>query len=41
VVPSGTQTWEWEIPNNKWRFLAGKIIYKWRILHCPCLITRG
>ena len=39
VVPSGTQTWEWEIP-NKWRFLAGKIMYKWRILHCPCLITK-
>ena len=31
-----------ENPNHKWRFLAGKIIYKWAIYTMAMLvITRG
>ena len=36
-LPSGNQTWQRTNP-FKWKFLAGKIIYKWRIFK-PRLIT--
>ena len=32
-LSSGSQTWQWE-NHYKWRFLAGKIIYKWWIFTC-------
>ena len=30
ILPSGYSTQPWKIP-YKWRFIAGKIIYKWAI----------
>jgi len=31
-----------ENPNHKWRFIAGKIIYKWAIYTMAfCMFTRG
>ena len=31
-IPVGNQRWQWEI-HYKWKFIAGNIIYKWRIFH--------
>ena len=32
ILPSGYLTQPWKIPDT-WRFLTGKIIYKWAIFH--------
>jgi hypothetical protein len=39
-VPSGNQTWQCEIPYNKWWFNE-KIIHKWWIWNNARLISEG